>query len=637
MCAWRVIFILCFALSVPAVRSASNFWMYPYFEAEVNRIERETLADIRSAEDWNARKPVLRAQLFEMLGLDPVPEKTDLKPVITGRVERKDFVVENLHFQSMPGLYVTGNFYLPRERNGALPTILYVCGHGPVVKNGVSYGNKVAYQHHAAWFARNGYACLVIDTVQLGEIAGIHHGTYREKMWWWNSMGYSSAAVEGWNCIRALDYLTTRPEVDASRFGVTGRSGGGAYSWWVAALDERIKVAAPVAGITDLRNHVLDSVVEGHCDCMYLVNTYQWDYATVAALVAPRPLLIVNTDKDSIFPLDGVVRTHAKVAPIYQALDATNNLGLVITEGGHKDTQDLQVPVFRWFNRFFKNDPGPVEMVATPFFEPEELKVFAELPKDSINKRIAETFTKTNRVVKESELKTVLADKVFRGWPDKIVPLEYLGTVIEGRGALGHTLTYGKFTSQEQVRLPVYVLRAREAKETALVVLDQGSWPGFAAMLQRGFDFAEGDKGKTQEVAPWIKEIIKEDRSVVFLAPRGVGPTAMPDNERQQTHLRRRFMLVGQTLDSMRVWDIRRGLALLSELPIAKTELSINASGEMAVNAMYAALYEKPSATLRLKDIPQSQLEGPDYLNLLRFADLPGIQKIVGGESKILE
>ena len=127
-----------------------------------------------------------------MLGLDPFPEKTPLKSVVTGTVERDDFLVDKLHFQSRPGFYVTGSFYYPKEAKGKLPTILYVCGHGRVMKNGVSYGNKATYQHHGAWFARNGYACLTIDTVQLGEIEGIHHGTYRYGMWWWNARGYSS-------------------------------------------------------------------------------------------------------------------------------------------------------------------------------------------------------------------------------------------------------------------------------------------------------------------------------------------------------------------------------------------------------------------------------------------------------------
>ncbi|MFM7103698.1 MAG: hypothetical protein ACKO3N_21335, partial [Verrucomicrobiota bacterium] len=84
-----------------------------------------------------------------------------------------------------------------------------------------------------------------------------------------------------------------------------------------------------MAGITDLRNHVLDGGVEGHCDCMFFVNTYRWDFALNAALLAPRPLLLVNTDRDSIFPLDGVLRVHRQVDRVYELLGARTNLGLV--------------------------------------------------------------------------------------------------------------------------------------------------------------------------------------------------------------------------------------------------------------------------------------------------------------------
>ncbi|MCI0360337.1 MAG: prolyl oligopeptidase family serine peptidase [Planctomycetaceae bacterium] len=236
-----------------------------YFRRETERIQKTCLAEIKTLDDWNAKKGEYRRQLLEMLGLDPLPEKSDLKAEVTGRVEHDEFVVENLHFQSRPGLYVTGNLYLPKKidaASGGLPAILYVCGHGAVKKGGVSYGNKVTYQHHGGWFARNGYVCLTIDTLQMGEIEGIHHGTHRYGMWWWLNRGYTPAGVEAWNCVRALDYLETRPEVDKTRFGVTGRSGGGAYSWWVAAIDDRIKAAVPVAGITDLTTHVVDGCVD---------------------------------------------------------------------------------------------------------------------------------------------------------------------------------------------------------------------------------------------------------------------------------------------------------------------------------------------------------------------------------------
>ncbi len=229
-------------------------------------------------------------------------------------------------------------------------------------------------------------------------------------MWWWNSRGNTPAGAEAWNCIRALDYLETRPEVDKTRMGVTGRSGGGAYSWWLSALDDRIQVACPVAGITDLENYVVDGTVEGHCDCMFMVNTYRWDFPTVAALVAPRPLLICNSDKDSIFPLDGVMRLHEKVRRIYDLYGATDKLGLIITEGPHRDTQELQLPVFKWFNRFLKDEQPLIEMAAVPMFTGQELKVFESLPTDEITSKCYENFTRLANDADPLNAKQAMAD-----------------------------------------------------------------------------------------------------------------------------------------------------------------------------------------------------------------------------------
>jgi hypothetical protein len=123
---------------------------------------------------------------------------------------------------------------------------------------------------------------------------------------------------------------------------------------------------------------------------MYLVNTYRWDYPLVAALVAPRPLLISNSDRDGIFPLDGVIRTHAKVRKIYELYGAAEHLGLNITSGPHKDTQELRVNAFRWLNKHLKGDEALIEEPAISFFEPAELKVFPprELPADEKNTTI---------------------------------------------------------------------------------------------------------------------------------------------------------------------------------------------------------------------------------------------------------
>ena len=158
----------------------------------------------------------------------------------------------------MPGLYVTANLYVPKGLKAPAPTVLYVCGHGKVVVNGVSCGNKCCYQHHPAWFASHGYVCLIVDTLELGEIQDVHHGTAELDRWWWHTVGYTPAGVECWSAIRALDYLESRKEVDPKRIGVTGRSGGGATSWWIAAADDRVQCIIPVAGITDLQCQICE-------------------------------------------------------------------------------------------------------------------------------------------------------------------------------------------------------------------------------------------------------------------------------------------------------------------------------------------------------------------------------------------
>jgi len=622
--------------------SPSDLMLAEYFRAETAKLGDGCLADIKTFDDWKTKREVYRKQLFEMLGLDPLPEKTDLKPVITGKVEHEEFTVEKIYYQSRPGLYVTGNLYIPKGLEKPAPTILYVCGHGGVKKDGISYGNKVRYQHHAAWFARHGYVCFTIDTLQLGEIEGIHHGTYRYKMWWWNSRGYTSASVEAWNCIRALDYLETRKEVDKDRFGVTGRSGGGAYSWWISSLDERIKVAVPVAGITDLQNHVVFGCVEGHCDCMYIVNTYRWDYPLLAALVAPRPLLISNSDKDNIFPLDGVVRLHEKVRNIYRLYNADKNLGLHITEGPHKDTQEMRIHAFVWFNRFLKGENPLIDKPAVAFFEPEQLKVFDKLPEDQINTEIHESF-----VVKAPEPKVpqsaeewakqrktwmkALSEKSFRGWPTETDagPLDIKSVFsVEKHGI---RFSAYDFTSQPHVRLRLYTVQRaglKKKESVTLEVLDEEQWKDWLAAMQVGFAEELNDQTlpEPDKNAFKIKQELFKKRVMAYFTPRGIGPTAWNSDERKQTQIRRRFMLLGQTLDGMRVWDVRRAIQALrtiDSLSGKPRELQLQGKKNTAGIVLYASLFESDIKQLYLWYLPNTHRDGPTFLNVLRYLDMP--------------
>jgi dienelactone hydrolase len=624
-----------------------------YFRLETARLSDACLAEVKTLKDWQANRGEYRRQLFDMLGLDPLPERTDLAAVVTGKVEEEEFLVERVHFQSRPQLYVTGNLYLPKTIDKPLPAVLYVCGHSMQKKDGVSYGNKVGYQHHGAWLARHGYVCLTIDSLQLGEIEGIHHGTHRYGMWWWLNRGYTPAGVEAWNCIRALDYLQARPEVDGERLGVTGRSGGGAYSWWVATLDDRIQAAVPVAGVTDLTNHVVDGCVEGHCDCMYINNTYRWDYPLVAALVAPRPLLISNTDRDPIFPLDGVVRTYYQARRIYELAGAADKLAFNIAAGPHKDTQELQVHAFRWLDAHLRGDSRLLEKPAVPFFQPEQLRVFKELPADQINTRIHETFVPAapppavpaDQAEWESARKAWIAgleQKTFRAWPAKPGALNLKPAFTAERH--GVRLAAYDFTSQGPFELRLYVAQRAGLPKADLVVLnvlDETDWSEFLATYRPAF----ADELKDETLPEADEKSFEETRrmfanfpwAMAYVAPRGIGPTAWNPDDRKQTQIRRRYMLLGQTLDGMRVWDARRSIQAVREAPLMKdVPLWLQAERQMAGIALYASLFERDVARLDLHDLPANHRHGPILLNVNRVLEMPQAVAMAAERSRVV-
>jgi hypothetical protein len=647
---------LCLTGSLAAAEPASETargdkMLDAYFRRQVKEIADACLADIKTKEDWEKRRPEWRRQFLDMLGLWPLPARTDLKATVTGKVETDTFTIEKLHFQSSPGLYVTVNLYLPKKAKLPAPAILYVCGHGNTVVDKVSYGSKVNYQHHPAWFAEHGYVCLIVDTLQLGEIEGIHHGTHprmKHGMWWWHTLGYTPAGIECWNAMRALDYLESRKEVDPKRLGITGRSGGGATSWWLAAADDRVQCIIPVAGIADLHAHVVEGVAErfrkggviaGHCDCMYPVNTYRWDFAQVAALCAPRPLLLGNSDTDDIFPIPGYRRLADKVRKIYDLYGATDHFLLLETVGPHRDTPELRRGAFRWMNYWLKNDGSPVESPERPRLDPKQLKVFDRLPADAINAAVHETFIKpanpelpkVPEVAKEwwagqsKQWLQELEAKVFRGWPRHAPKLDVKAAADVKYNGL--RLRAFDFTSEPDVELRLWLLTAEKVEKPSLVVLtavDEAGWQDWLRELGPAFtDALQLSKEPTLDDARFTqnRKILESNQwAFATIAPRGIGPTRWTDDQ----HVRRRFPLIGQTLDGQRVWDVRRGLAVLRQLPeLNEVPRWLQGKGDMAGIVLYAALFEPDVARLDLWHPPASHRHGPILLNVRRLLDMP--------------
>jgi cephalosporin-C deacetylase-like acetyl esterase len=587
-----------------------------YLRQETRKIETEFLGQIKSPEDWQRALPQFRQEYFDMLGLWPLPEKTPLPATITGTLDRGDYLVDMIHYQSRPGLYVTGNLYRPAKVTKAerLPAILYVCGHSQRGRN----GNKTAYQSHGIWFARHGYACLTVDTLQLGEIAGIHHGTYRESRWWWLSRGYTPAGVECWNGIRGIDYLLSRDDVDSQRIGVTGISGGGAATFWITAADERVKVAVPVSGLSDLSSYVSYHIVDGHCDCMFLYNTYQWPWARIPALIAPRPLLFVNSDQDSIFPMDGNERVINRLERVYSFFGAGDLVDSVVSIGGHAYRADIRRAAYRFLNTHLKIDPRPVldseiDLVTGPSetihpIPPEQLRVFphdSDIPLDARNTRIDQEFVPMAKMEppKTGEFDTWKSANLhelrrisFHHFPDRVPSAQAVETNSAG-------------TIRLETEPPITVsLRPLQAP---------GDHPGRIWVLAAN---------ESPQEWTWLKKISSEQDGVYICEPRGIGDSRWT-RKNPPNYVERSHYLLGRTVDSGRVWDLAAVVRFVKSLYRDRTPVYLAGEGAGGVLSAYAALLEPDVSGVVMVHPPASHMEdsAPALLNVLRVCDIPEV------------
>ncbi len=583
-----------------------------YLAARAAELERDFLPDIKTADDFARAKPRLRADYFDMLGLDPLPERTPLHPTVTGTLEKPGYVVEKLHFQSRPRLYVTANLYRPADAEGRLPAILYLCGHGDQKRN----GNKTHYRDHGIWFATHGYVALLLDTLQMGEIRAIHHGTYRERRWWWHSAGYVSSGVECWNGVRALDYLCSRPDVDPDRIGITGISGGGASTFWIAAADDRPRVVVPVSGMADLGYYAAGDGVNGHCDCMFLYNRARWNWTTIAALVCPRPLLFANSDADPIFPMSANDRVINRLERLYSKCGRSDDVDAMVSVGGHAYRTDLRRAIFEFMNRHLKNDIRPVtdpDVGRTPdnrhWFPREELRVFPEdrdIPADQLNTRIDELFVPLAKPglpaagtygAWRKDLIDRLRKKTFSAWPDRIP---------EGPVTPDAPMQ-GRMRTEDGIEVTWRAIAGKDGTGARwLIVLN----PNEAA----------------DALPAWAKPVVGESPALL-LCTRGVGPSAWTRRNPPNT-IERIMPLLGGTIEGMRVWDV---MVVARRLASARgTPWKVAGRGNAGILGAYAALYEPSIAGVTVVDPPPSHrpLEpgmpyGPALLNVLRVLDIP--------------
>ena len=537
----------------PQVQNQNFQDLHAHFEREMT-IRHDTLFNgIKTVAQWEVRKEKSRAALKKMLWHDLRWPDSPPAVKITRREQTRDYDLECLVLETAPNLYSTANLYLPRNARKPFPVVVYQCGHA----------NKRIFKHHGAWFAARGIAVLIMDNIEMGEIEFTHHGVYAHAWFDWYSRGFSPMAVELLNAIRCIDYLCSREEIDKNRIGATGVSGGGMATFFLSALDERVKAAAPVSGSLSTVGWIRGQRSSSHCDCQYPVNSYGLLYSEIGALTAPRAQLPCNADADRGFPMDAFNEMVDKMGEIYRLYGAGNALRTAIVPGGHGDNEVIRLPVYAFFLKEFRGidttvtEQGPVD---TP--SDDKLVCWQDgYPLDEKLARIDEELipvypmnAKIRPVANRAgELTSHLRGEVFRYFPQADSPLlpESGGeSVFQGRRV--KKVSFNTFTDlRARGVYSVPEAPASGAKMPAVLLLDH----------RRGIPVWGNEQ--PLEGNRWGNRVVLQvetlDRGSRALE---VNLRSFNDNDPVH-HLRREAMVAGASVDAMSVYEILRSLEYL--------------------------------------------------------------------------
>jgi hypothetical protein len=379
----------------------------------------------------------------------------------------------------------------------------------------------------------------------------------------------------------------------------------------------------PVSGMADLPSYVPNLVINGHCDCMFLYNSHRWPWTRIAALIAPRPLLFVNSDQDRIFPMDANDRVIKRLKKIYRLHGAEDLVDSVVSEGGHAYRQDIRQAAYRFINMHLKDDPrivtdSEVDLVTGPRNDrsypiaPERLRVFPEdddLPSDEKNTTIDETFVPLAQVRVPSKSSCSSWKRSLVGQLRKITFPHFPERIPEGRETEGPDAKATWLETEPGIRVPLFCPAELTPKSAAERVL-----------------LAVGDSDDTLSGSDWVRGMRQADDIVYVIAPRGVGPTRWT-RKNPPNYVERAHVLLGRTVDAGRVWDIVAAYRYLRKKYEQRVPVHLVGEGGAGVLAAYAALWEPGISPVTIKDPPLSHMdEGvPQLLNVLRVCDIPDV------------
>lgn len=360
-----------------------------WFVDQVRAIEERILTEqaaLKTKADAEAYVRKVQEKIRRCFG--PEPERTPLNARVTKVVEREQYRIENVIFESRPGFLVTANLYVPKNRQGPFPGVVGSCGHSANGKAGD------AYQPFAQTLAKLGYVCLIFDPIGQGErlqyvdeqlkpkrgigVAEHLHAGNQQFL-----VGEFFGAWRAWDGIRALDYLLSRDDVDPKHVGITGNSGGGTMTTWLCGLDRRWTMGAPGCFVTTFRRNLENELPADTEQCPPRVLAEGLDHSDFLAAMAPKPVIILAKERD-FFDVRGATEAYLRLKRIYSLLGQPDKVQLQIGPTEHGYSVENREAMYRFFNRAvglptIESEPEPTiekdeTLACTPHGQVAELK-----------------------------------------------------------------------------------------------------------------------------------------------------------------------------------------------------------------------------------------------------------------------
>lgn len=548
------------------------------------------IARLNKKEDWISRQEFVRDKLMEFIG--PFPLKGALNPRITGIIKKEGYRIEKIVYESWPGFYVTGCLYVPDKIKGEVPAILNVIGHEQE-----SFRNELCQVINYN-LVKKGMIVFAIDPPGQGE-----HVQYYDPKIKLSSVGYSvvehcyfgnQCFLSGSSCakyfirdgMRAIDYLLTRKEVDAEKIGVTGFSGGGTITSYIAAFDDRVKVSVPCSWSTASRRQLETKGAQDAESEFYNGVAKGITFEDLLEVRAPKPTLLTFVSRDEYLCLQGAREAYNEAKIAYKMFGQADNLALVEDDSKHWMTPKIRLAIYAFFMKHFNISGDPSEAEAE-ILSREELTVTPTgqistfLGGDMIfdvNKKETEklinNLSKARKDIGKHLAEVQVKAKEISGY---ITPVSGSGEpFINGRYQReGYTVGKYALRGEGNYAIPILLFVPDDQKERHPAIVYIHS------------------KGKAAEAKPGgeIEKLVKEGYIVAATDVLGVGETA--NTAARGITDGYTAVIIGRSVVGIQAADIVRTMNYLKSLSEVDT-LNIGAIGinEMCIPLLHAAAFD---------------------------------------------